>query len=486
MDKTQARAHDTGATAVPRDAVLYIPGLDFVPGQSLETITRHLAAAMEDQARGELVYEMDPASHPVTYTHLRVTREFRYCTAFRKVKDQIVQALDVYELDYLKPFVKDYQDQHPLILIVRLLWMLLSQFGRVTRFLCGARTWQTKAQAYYALGAVLLIVLYVGVLAVAGFELIRTVPAVAAVWAPAPTATPPSTLDTDASVASVASPDGSSAPQSGVALITPWIVLIVAVFEQVWPDGVSQLRKGVQRGATHVASMIEYLRGGQGRVAVLDLALDLLEYMAQQESPAYDHLYIVTHSFGGIIALDMLYPKSTEPRLRARRITGLVTLGLPLEMCQLMWPEYFEGRAEWKDHALRWLNVYIPQDVLASDFRTDGETAPPAASTGPLPQPEGSARTAEPERVNAQQPDPAMLAKMGITCSLPFNIAYAHDPVAREPGLADVLTFAGFRAHTAYFDPQTTGQSTCFREFVPRLLAGTSWVSKSKHAGVIA
>ena len=405
-----------------RDALIYIPGLDFVPGQSLETITRHLACALERSAPTAAQVRVDPGSQTARFERLGSVRDFRYCRVFRLDAGVATRQLDVFELDYLSDFVQDFQDQHPLRVLVHVLGVTAANAGRVWRLLAGARTTQKRLQTVYALAIIFVIGLYLGLLGWAVVDGLRLLPEWLAIVPPAP------------------------GP-----LVAPWIVLLVAIAEQAWPGLTAHVRQGIQNSAVHFAALIDYCRGGAQRDAIRGKLLDLVEYLAEGASPSYDQVYLLTHSFGGIVALDLLFPGEGNPSPHTARVDGLATLGIPLDLCQLLWPEAFRHRHELAGHAPRWVNVYSPIDFLASDVGAD------ATPAGPVH-------------------DAALLHQLGLTRVKPERCAYPQDRQGQQLALVDLLALAGFRAHVAYFQPVAQGQTNCFQAVVERLLRST-WLA---------
>jgi hypothetical protein len=140
-------------------------------------------------------------------------------------------------------------------------------------------------------------------------------------------------------------------------------------------------------------------------------------------------VHLLSYSFGAIVALDSVFPK-TSTGLQGLRIGRLFTVGCPFDFLRLFHRRYFEDRVSGR--ISRWINIYVPSDILGSNFRRDNE------------------------------PGPAQLAIGG---SIPQNVV--HNP---EESLAafSIFRLSAFRAHEAYWGGE--GEPNCFSIVVQELV----------------
>lgn len=107
-------------------------------------------------------------------------------------------------------------------------------------------------------------------------------------------------------------------------------------------------------------------RYAAGVASGLDAALDdLLEAQPDRK------IHLFGYSFGALVAMDYLYPRKSlwptlDPR-HAKAISTLVTVGCPIDFVRLYVSDY-AGNREARVENLRWINVFIPADVLGSNF----------------------------------------------------------------------------------------------------------------------
>lgn len=104
------------------------------------------------------------------------------------------------------------------------------------------------------------------------------------------------------------------------------------------------------------------------------------------------NVHVVGYSFGSLVALDLLFPKTAtrptpDPRYEAS-IASLITIGCPVDFMRLYFPDYPGSRTARMD-GLRWVNIFNPADVFGSNFLedddfsgTDESDATPAAFPG--------------------------------------------------------------------------------------------------------
>lgn len=90
-------------------------------------------------------------------------------------------------------------------------------------------------------------------------------------------------------------------------------------------------------------------------------------------------VHIVGYSFGSLVALDMLFPKTSaqepvDPRYRAGNLS-LLTIGCPVDFMRLYFPDYLDAR-DARAPGLPWTNIFIPADVFGSNFSDVDDVSP--------------------------------------------------------------------------------------------------------------
>ncbi|MDQ1731073.1 MAG: hypothetical protein QOK10_1232 [Pseudonocardiales bacterium] len=79
-------------------------------------------------------------------------------------------------------------------------------------------------------------------------------------------------------------------------------------------------------------------------------------------------VHILAFSFGSIVTLDSLFPRAAGLENRDLScVDSLVTVGCPVDFVRLFYQDHFADRSA-RRPGLDWTNVFIPADVLASNF----------------------------------------------------------------------------------------------------------------------
>jgi hypothetical protein len=141
----------------------------------------------------------------------------------------------------------------------------------------------------------------------------------------------------------------------GATAITTWLL--------------AKARPAVQDASTLIEQFLHYAqneRHAAGVAGGLDTALDdILEAEPDRK------VHVFGYSLGALVAMDFLYPRESlwQPLdgRHARAIQTLVTVGSPVDFVSLYMPRYRDDRRV-RVPNLRWTNVFIAADVLASNF----------------------------------------------------------------------------------------------------------------------
>lgn len=460
-----AQISNPTTSKIPREAIIYIPGLNFVVNQSLDNITRQIADALERASKkSSASFSLEAANYKATY---RETRTFNYRTILRNENGKPTRAMDVYEMDYLPSFTQDYENKHPVTLLLRMFLVLILNIPLLIHLApknekiknenrrkpktpgVTAKTFKEKFQLLFASLVVGVIVAYMAILVLAIVELVRTLPQFQSLEQSAQIPIQQPDLATTPAP-SQATSTNSTLPRPLFVLIPQLVVVVVALAELAWPKLTDNLRQGIQHSAIHFMSVVDYFSVNTRQKDIEGHFLALLDCLGETKETAYSHIYLVTYSFGSMVALDGLFPTASNPSERVKLIDGLVTIGNPFDLFRMFWPKYFQKRSEIKGKELMWLNVYSPIDILGSNFRDNGDVA---------------------------EADLELIKTIGLTAAnAPINIPYPPNISYNDYNILQLFTLIGLTSHASYFPSVATGGTTCFDEFIPQLLKDTGWL----------
>ena len=133
---------------------------------------------------------------------------------------------------------------------------------------------------------------------------------------------------------------------------------VIAVVPQRWRSAIDSIT------ATIIAFLNYVVAGEQKDVVVGNLA-SLVQHL--MDSGRYDRIHIVSWSVGALIAVDSLFPTG-RPIRRFEGVHTLVTIGCPADLIRMYWPEYFHRRSYLESTPRRWVNIFVPSDLLGSNF----------------------------------------------------------------------------------------------------------------------
>lgn len=216
---------------------------------------------------------------------------------------------------------------------------------------------------------------------------------------------------------------------------------------------------GFGRAAVGCTSVIAYLGFGDRRAELVGQLIEVLDRMQEQDDVSYERIDVVAYSFGTIAAIDAFFPGGGPANRRLRGVNTLVTIGCPFDFVRTYWPKYFDGRQLIFDDDGKvakvapqtWLNFYEPGDILASNFRPDGEIGRPAQG---IPTDEATEeKWREPE-----------------------NHPYGGSRSASDAGFLEFVTFLGLRSHSLYWGRGDEREVTVFDPIVSTLYAGARFM----------
>jgi hypothetical protein len=104
-----------------------------------------------------------------------------------------------------------------------------------------------------------------------------------------------------------------------------------------------------------------------------DLQGQLRSLIEKLHEENYDEIYLVSYSFGALLAYDALFPRTElqlDPQNRYSKVSKLITVGFPYDLITIFSPKYYSSRGcNLRDGvALSWLNVFLKTDAFATEF----------------------------------------------------------------------------------------------------------------------
>lgn len=140
-----------------------------------------------------------------------------------------------------------------------------------------------------------------------------------------------------------------------------WLVLAFAAAER-------SLRAFKPREKITAAG--DVLLAGRGYIDVLegqDEAVgDLRHLLEEIRTRGYEQVSVVSYSFGTIVAIDTLFPRSETPPTSISVVDQLITIGAPYAYVQALRSDWLAGRIGLAGTPNAWFNVYQPSDLLGS------------------------------------------------------------------------------------------------------------------------
>ena len=446
-------------------ALIFVPGISRSWGEhSLRAVADDLMVALDRQTAGydfsvspaeAIKYPRSQSSGQHAALGLSISRSPRVGGGNAE------PLIDLYELDYVKRLTSEYEKKALLVRAALVFWTFVMGFLRLGRLLVpGARAkpLSHKIQivlllVLQVLYALLLFVLFAEIIALVADALtaaqqLRGGPEPSPVASPSPAPSP-------------GSGSGADAGNDGV-FASAWAIA-EGVWESIWgrilriaaAAGVllwlilpprQKFKEAIINSATDYLAVDRYLSGGAGAPRLAGEIDGLLEAI-RDTAPQYRRMDLCSYSLGSIVAINAMFPFGTTPPAGSAvgNVTTLVTIGCPFDMVRLVRPGYFKGR-KWLQPGPGWLNIYTPADILGSNFRDDEDEAP--------------ADPAVVERATATESD------QSPDFPVPVNVAY--HPGGVPPG----GFLQGFRVHGSYWDPDGSGENSCFVQVVEKLYAG--------------
>lgn len=432
-------------SAPERDAVIFLAGLGTVEvGDSVDETARRIVNALEDEADAQDRFALEEGQDEDYYTSGKGEKSStRRITVVREAgkKGPRRALVDLYSLDYRRALIGNLLERSPFHTLLRIGLTILMLAPKMllavrSRGKSSSEKWQVRTAwvLFFVLG------LYALVVALA---FLGTLPPVVDVLVP----------DFDGSVASApmapAAGDGGGRAAELTAKARGWLARSfdpATRFLQgfvVWLTAIGlffkkDLKAFIEKSGVETVSASGYLSVDDHRDTIAQQFSALLNHLAEKKGVRYRNVFVVTYSFGGVIAIDALFPKS-EPRGILGQVQELVTIACPFDFVRTYWPRYFTGRKP--GYSRRWLNIYSPSDVLSSDFEDVANGGDARMAGVSL---EGEADLVRPGR----------------------NVRYGDRKPLDEYPLSARFLLVGFRKHARYWEKDTAG---CFGIVVKEL-----------------
>lgn len=359
----------TRAHREPRDALIYVGGLELglTRGRSIAGVVNRLQAAADREAEtGPATFQVrfledsiSPGSTPGP--HLR-----RVATLFRTDSATEKAAFDLFEYSWSATLTSQWEAQGRARRTARACLTAL----RIPRFV---RFWRTsgrktpfgRLQLALAGAISIVAIIYLVLLLSAAVQSITQLPtltsdnepqAVASSTPATPAENPP-----DQDQPAPADAEGDTHP--GIT----WVQWSAIVSTLVLPL-VTKRREDIARVGAATFAANAYLRIGDNRERIVEGLVAGAERL--REDSLYTAVHVIAYSFGGVVAMDALFPRSGPPERSFDKVSKLVTIGIPYEFVQAVEPEYWNRRHRGQDPP-SWTNIYSRIDLLGSNLRKD-------------------------------------------------------------------------------------------------------------------
>jgi hypothetical protein len=401
-----AVAPRSGPAPTERNAIVFVPGMgdDWVD-QSIQGIGARFAHALNrsvTSAGARFPVELEVRQEPFG---VKVSA----CTISRDDGQGESPAVDVFKLDAVRTLRSRHESSSLLWrMVLPVVFILIYLRGVVTAF--ARRAGKTRRERYQVFFATSVLLLMTGYVAFLLFTAIKTAFPDAFDWFP-------------------------------TRLSQGLVVGLTAL--GLWKSG---LVSGLGRAAVGYTCVIGYLGFGDRRDQLVGQLNEVLDRIQEQQDVRYRRIDVVAYSFGTIVAIDAFFPRGGSPSIRLRDVDTLVMVGCPFDFVRTYWPRYFNARSAAADVPRNWLNFYTPIDILASNFRADGEIG-------------------EPEQGIPTDGDAAATRK-------PTNVNYGESRSTADVGPLEFVTFLGLRSHSFYWGRTDEREETVFVPIVSTLYAG--------------
>jgi hypothetical protein len=441
------------------DVVIFIPGLnqEFSP-YPLEEVTLHLADALDNADQvAQAKYRVGDAGTAL----LSKSGDTQTATIFREHAGKETPVVKVYGMLYTQEFLGPYRTLPPLVKFLLLpLTILMLPWRRI--LFPGARSLTQREKLQFALmtfGLGLMFLYAVLLLVSIGSTFITLQSNITGASVLGTVSVLPATGelgDADHIIQQLPAWMTGTRASLEISRLSPvalpvWDVIsavlmfFVAIYRRVqavspmlavWATAAglliptkAQLVQAFDNGATVLVATIQYHMSGKRRPRLRGQLNALLQDVLEAPETANARVHILAYSFGSIVALDTIFRSDMRAPSTQGRIHSLVTVGSPFDVIHWMWPDYFRNRK--RTGAMRWINIFAPQDVLSSNFLKEPKVR---SVRGELVAMEDSAA----HSVSGFAPD--------------INLVYRPNDAADELSIIDIIRFVGLSSHNLYWE----------------------------------
>lgn len=443
-----------------REAIIFIPAIGRGwDDPSIEGVARRIAVAIDRQS----ITEKAKATVEIAEQDYGVGYKCRMFTITKSDGTTKRPLIDVFGMDYNDTLVESYAKRNLFIKTILLAITLIDGFSRLSlRFRSKSKSLKEKLQLTYGMLVFGLLVVYLVFLIAAVVSsaeqltnLVKDKPQ-ARVTAIAPQAEQnvlgARQLQVQSVIGNVLKVMGGWVQRAfrsvwGSRNYFPPIIVLLTALGFALPAK-AKVKEKISIAATNYLCLINYLKSGDRSHAIGGKLEALLEHLVEREK-GYRRIHIIGYSFGSIVALDSLFASGRKPIDRFSRVDTLVTIGCPFDIIRTYWPGYFKERQSTTPNTLKWINVYSPIDILSSNFADGG---------------------------NDQIVDEGKNQGIGVVVDgqvrKPESVIFSQG-ASQSLGVVDILTLAGFKAHSLYWGEEITGEITCFHDIVKKMYRDT-------------
>jgi hypothetical protein len=136
--------------------------------------------------------------------------------------------------------------------------------------------------------------------------------------------------------------------------------LITILLANMPPAWKAEINSGI------VVSLVagSYVGSGARKDEAIGTLASLVDKLADRGG--YDRVHLISYSFGALLALDAIY-SSTASIGSMSKVDSLTTVACPADFIQTYAPGYFGDRVK-SNAPRRWINIFEPTDLMASNF----------------------------------------------------------------------------------------------------------------------
>ncbi|MDQ1370723.1 MAG: hypothetical protein QOF20_3076 [Acidimicrobiaceae bacterium] len=431
---TTAPSH-AGATPdadTPREALIYLGGL--ATGTERKTVAgvvARLENALDKADTSRATWRVHWSDAAVRRAGMSDPAEAA-ATIYRKHDDTEVPVIDVFQFDWSKQLMADWDGRSLFTRTLYVLSSLLKVWEYPKKFKAAGKTARGKMQLALALFMLAGMVFYAGALLFATYETVHQV------WqttAGKGAATPVVNAD----------PTHPQTRKPGTA--TTWQRLTI-----LGGLGIALLKKQGDRLRTSGAALTavdHYVRLGNRRQNLVGELEELCERLSKTKR--YSTVQFVGYSFGAIVAIDALFPTTGLPAGSFAAVRGLTTIGAPYDFVRAIRTNWREDRHVGPTRP-RWINIYSPTDVLGSNFRDDNSDGEPTR---------GIAATTTVDGGNGASPVVEIIPDANLTWNLGVQLTFLN-----------LLMLSGFTNHGRYWGDDAEVDHNVFDDLVTGMYAG--------------